>query len=79
MTVFYASPILADGRIYMLDRSGTMHILKPGREMEVLGQSVLGEEASATPAVVGDSIYIRGIKKSLPNRSLIQGTSDNLR
>ena len=59
---FYASPILADGRIYMLDQSGTMHILKPGRELEVLGKSVLGEEASATPAVVGDSIYIRGLK-----------------
>ena len=59
---FYASPILADGRVYLLDRSGTMHILKPGRELEILGQSVLGEEASSTPAVVGDSLYIRGLK-----------------
>lgn len=59
---FYASPILADGRVYLLDRSGTMHILKPGRELEVLGQSVLGEEASCTPAVIGDSLYIRGLK-----------------
>ncbi len=59
---FYASPILADGRVHLLDRSGTMHILKPGRELEILGQSVLGEEASCTPAVVGDSFYIRGVK-----------------
>lgn len=57
---FYASPILADGKIHFLDRGGTMHILKPGRELEVLGRSVLGEETSATPAVVGDSFYIRG-------------------
>ena len=59
---FYASPILADGRVHLLDRGGTMHILKPGRELEILGQSVLGEEASCTPAVVGDSFYIRGLK-----------------
>ena len=59
---FYASPILADGRVHLLDRSGTMHILKPGRELKILGQSHLGEEASCTPAVVGDSFYIRGLK-----------------
>ncbi len=59
---FYASPILADGRVHLLDRGGTMHILKPGRELEILGNSVLGEKASCTPAVVGDSFYIRGLK-----------------
>ena len=59
---FYSSPILADGRVHLLDRGGTMHILKPGRELEILGKSVLGEEASCTPAVVGDSLYIRGLK-----------------
>jgi outer membrane protein assembly factor BamB len=58
---FYASPILADGRVHLLDRSGTMHILKPGRELKILGQSVLGEETSCTPAVIGNSFYIRGV------------------
>ena len=59
---FYASPILAEGRIHLMDRSGTMYILKPGRELKILGKSGLGEEASSTPAVVGDSFYIRGLK-----------------
>lgn len=59
---FYASPILADGRIHLLDRSGKMRILKPGRKLVILGQSDLGEESSCTPAVVGDSFYIRGQK-----------------
>ena len=59
---FYASPILAEGRIHLMDRSGTMYILRPGRELKVLGKSSLGEEASSTPAVVGDSFYIRGLK-----------------
>ena len=57
---FYASPILADGKIHLLDRGGNMFILKPGRELEIISQPVLGEEASCTPAVVGDSFYIRG-------------------
>ena len=59
---FYASPILAEGRIHLMDRSGTMYILKPGRELKILGKSALGEEASSTPAVVGDSFYIRGLE-----------------
>ena len=59
---FYASPILADGKVHLLDRSGRMHILKHGRELKILGQPFLGEEASSSPAVVGDSFYIRGLK-----------------
>ncbi|MEM7697303.1 MAG: PQQ-binding-like beta-propeller repeat protein [Verrucomicrobiota bacterium] len=59
---FYASPILADGKVHFLDRGGKMHILKPGRELEILAQPALGEETSCTPAVVGDSFYIRGRK-----------------
>lgn len=59
---FYASPILADGRIYLLDRAGNMHILKPGRTYELIGKMPLGEASSATAAVVGDSLYLRGIE-----------------
>ena len=28
---FYASPIFADGRVYLMDRGGNMHIFKPGK------------------------------------------------
>lgn len=59
---FYASPILADGRLYLLDRAGNMHILKPGRTYELIGKMPLGEAASTTAAVVGDSLYLRGIE-----------------
>ena len=57
---FYASPIFADGKIWMLDRGGMMHILKPGRELEILAQPELGEESSCTPVMVGDGLFIRG-------------------
>ena len=56
---FYASPILAEGRIYLMDRSGITHILKHGKEYEVIAQPELGEEASCTAAILGDSLYIR--------------------
>ena len=57
---FYASPILAEGRIYLLDRFGVMHIIKPGAEYEAVGTPVLGEEGNCTPAFLGDSLVIRG-------------------
>ena len=30
MDQFYASPIIADDMVYLLDRSGVMHIVKAG-------------------------------------------------
>ena len=58
---FYASPVYADGNVHLLDRSGKMFILKAGRELKIIGEATLGEEASSTPAVVGNSFYIRGL------------------
>ena len=58
---FYASPIMVGGKVYLIDRIGTMHIFGPGREYKPLGQAQLGEEAVCTPAVVGNAIYYRGI------------------
>ena len=58
---FYASPVYADGKVHLLDRSGKMFILEAGRELKIIGEATLGEEASSTPAVVGNSFYIRGL------------------
>lgn len=57
---FYSSPILVNDRVYIIDRSGVMKIFKMGDKFELLGTSEIGEEADATPAFVGDRIYIRG-------------------
>ena len=61
-TGFYASPILAGGRLYLLDRSGVMRILAASRQAEILGSPALGEPADATPAFRGGRIYIRGAR-----------------
>lgn len=55
-----ASPVLAGGRLYLLDAEGVTHVLQPGREFKVLGKFPLGEAANATPAFVGKRIVFRG-------------------
>ncbi|MBT3296596.1 MAG: PQQ-binding-like beta-propeller repeat protein [Verrucomicrobia bacterium] len=59
---FYASPVLAAGRIYLVDMEGVMHVIKAGPTFELLASNPLGERATSTAAFVGDRIYIRGAK-----------------
>jgi outer membrane protein assembly factor BamB len=61
---FYASPIIADEMVYLLDRSGTMHIVKAGTAYKLIAESPLGEAADCSPAFSDKKIYIRG-KKNL--------------
>ncbi|MFC1634712.1 PQQ-binding-like beta-propeller repeat protein [Planctomycetota bacterium] len=58
---FYSSPILVNDRVYIIDLNGRMQIFKMDDEFELLGASPIGEDAYATPAFVGDRIYIRGV------------------
>lgn len=59
---FYSSPVIADGILYLLDRSGMMHIVKAGSKFELVAESSLGETADCTPAFSDKKIYIRGTK-----------------
>jgi outer membrane protein assembly factor BamB len=56
---FYASPIIAGGHVYFLDRSGIMHIVKAGPEFQHVSDSPMGERADCTPAFSEKSIFIR--------------------
>lgn len=58
---FYSSPILVNDRVYVIDLSGTMQVFKMDDEFELLASSQIGEDAYATPALVGERIYIRGV------------------
>ncbi|HUX57647.1 MAG TPA: PQQ-binding-like beta-propeller repeat protein [Bacteroidales bacterium] len=61
---FYASPIIADDMVYLLDRSGVMHIVRAQPSYELVSESPLGERTDCTPAFSDKKIYIRG-KKNL--------------
>jgi len=58
---FYASPILADGKLYCLGRRGTLFVLAAKPQFESLARNELGDRSSfdASPAVDGSRLLIR--------------------
>jgi hypothetical protein len=58
---FYNSPILVKDHVYMIGLKGKIQIFKMDSEFELLGVSEIEEDAYATPAFVGERIYIRGL------------------
>lgn len=56
---FFASPIVADGKILGLSREGELVVVRPGDTFEILGRSSVGDGASATPAVANNRLYLR--------------------
>ena len=57
---FYASPIVADEKVWLLDRAGVMHIVNAGPEYQLIAESPLGEPSDCTPAFSDKNIFIRG-------------------
>jgi outer membrane protein assembly factor BamB len=57
---FYASPVICDNKVWLLDRSGTMHILEAGNRFKIVATSPLGENTDCTPVFSDKRIYIRG-------------------
>ncbi len=62
LETLYASPVLAAGRIYLVDRSGTALVLKHGGKLEVLATNRLDDGFDASPVVVGKQLFLRGEK-----------------
>ncbi|MEM7475683.1 MAG: PQQ-binding-like beta-propeller repeat protein [Planctomycetota bacterium] len=62
MNQIYASPVAANGRVYVTGRNGTTVVLKAGRSFEVESINVLDDRVDASLAIAGDEIFIRGEK-----------------
>jgi len=57
---YYASPVGADGRIYLASLQGKVTVLEAGADQPVvLHQADFGERIAATPALVGNHLYLR--------------------
>jgi outer membrane protein assembly factor BamB len=56
----YASPVAADGRVYVVGRDGNTAVLRQGERLEVLAKNSLDDGFDASPAVVGKQIFLRG-------------------
>ncbi len=60
---FYASPIFADGKVYITDMSGKTHIVKATPDYQLIGTPELGEKSVCSPVFAEGRIYLRGINQ----------------
>jgi outer membrane protein assembly factor BamB len=57
---YFASPVAADGKIFLFSESCKFAVLKAGGEWEELGVYDFDEaECRATPAIVGSNVFVR--------------------
>jgi outer membrane protein assembly factor BamB len=56
---YFSAPVAAAGRIYTASSEGIVTVIKSGDTLEILARNDLGEPIFATPAPVGDTLYIR--------------------
>ncbi len=56
---FSASPLFADGRIYVGSQEGIVTVIKPGKEYVELARNEMNAGIMASPAVVDDALFIR--------------------
>ncbi|HSD29561.1 MAG TPA: PQQ-binding-like beta-propeller repeat protein [Vicinamibacteria bacterium] len=57
---FSASPVAADGRIYLSGEDGDVLVVKGGPQFELLGRNPMGQPLMATPAISGGMMLVRG-------------------
>lgn len=56
---YFASPVGADGKVYLISQDGTVSVVKAAGEWDVLAVNALGDEVFATPAIADGKLYIR--------------------
>ena len=57
---FSASPVAANGRIYLSNEDGEMLVIEAGEVFKHLATSSMGETVMATPAISDGVMYVRG-------------------
>jgi len=57
---FSASPVAADGRIYLSSEDGDVFVVRSGRTFELLAKNPMGEPLMSTPALAGGTMFVRG-------------------
>ncbi len=59
---YFASPVAADGKVYIASETGEVSVLSPGAEWSVIRTNSMGEEIYATPVVMDGRLFIRTSK-----------------
>ncbi len=58
----YASPVGAGGHVYVTDLDGNTQVLTHAEIPRPVAVNRLGESVSASAAIIGDEIFLRGEK-----------------
>ncbi len=56
---YFASPVAADGKVFLVGQGGQVSVLKAAGEWEVIAVNELDDEVFATPAIADGRVYIR--------------------
>jgi len=56
----YASPIGADGRVYIMGRNGTTLVLERSTSLKILATNRLDDKDPTSPAIAGNQLFLRG-------------------
>jgi outer membrane protein assembly factor BamB len=56
---FSASPVAADGRIFLTSEAGFVYVVRAGPDLELLATNRLGGDCLATPAIAGGLFLAR--------------------
>jgi outer membrane protein assembly factor BamB len=56
---YFASPILGDNKIYIAGENGKIVVLKNSDSLEILAVNDMGDAVLGTPAIVGDTLFVR--------------------
>ncbi len=59
---FSASPVAADGKMYLSGEDGDMLVIRAGPRPEVIATNPMGEPLMATPALSQGTMYVRGAR-----------------
>jgi outer membrane protein assembly factor BamB len=59
---FSASPVAADGKLYLSSEDGDVFVVKAGPAYELLATNRVGQIVMATPAISDGIIFVRGLK-----------------
>jgi outer membrane protein assembly factor BamB len=57
--VYTASPVAAEGRVYLVSEGGDVIVLQAGRQPRILERNALGERTLASPALSEGQIFLR--------------------
>lgn len=62
LETIYASPVAAGGHVYLTSRNGTTVVIKDADQLSIVATNSVHETVDATPAPVGNELFIRGEK-----------------